>query len=656
MRQPYFLKKALYTLLKGQGRKVFFWQKICLQYNAAQYKVAVAALLMSSLLLHISLNLFKPLQATPIHPSSVAVPAIIGMAQAASTVVATSTSIISTFTTPDFTIPISVTIEAQSGPIPPVPYFATATPVPVGIYGSVRVALEQSVPSAYVASIERVLRETSSLNIGSWLRRPLRLVDDSSSATITIRATDAVDAYQTQALPLVTQYYAAVVPFDTVVDTISLDELMARWQGTSLEPLYVYEDAALGLESVLGVQRISTLSLEKWQELFENTPDAIGILPFEHLSPKYKVLAVDGVNPLDNQLAFGDYALAAALVVHGKGAENLIDLVQPSIGPQTNRNSTRLTSLLMTGVTAMSRGTAMMMEQKGYTFPAEVISDTLRAADITHISNEVPFLSDCVVNNSRNNLQLCSHFNYWAALEAVGTDVVGLSGNHVNDFGRAGARESLAFYRENGVAIYGSGLTIEEACAPLRWAHNENTFAFIAALAFEPSFAWATKTEPGACYYYAQQDAILETVAQLSQEVDIVAVELQYLETYNPFPTNQQVIEFRALRDAGADIVTGVQSHVPQAMEPYGDDDPGGAGMIAYGLGNLFFDQMWSWETRTELMARHAIYDGKLISTEILTAVLEDFAQPRWTTDEERAALLQRIFTAAPPRPELPPN
>jgi poly-gamma-glutamate synthesis protein (capsule biosynthesis protein) len=248
-------------------------------------------------------------------------------------------------------------------------------------------------------------------------------------------------------------------------------------------------------------------------------------------------------------------------------------------------------------------------------------------------------------------LILCSHTNYWATLEAVGTDIVGLSGNHVNDFGRDGARRSLTWYRDNEIPIYGSGMNIEEACAPLIWQHNGNTFAFIAALAFEPQLAWATEDQPGACYYYNNKQLLFDKIVELRPQVDIIAVELQYLETYNPFPTGQQVIEFRELRDMGVDIVTGVQSHVPQAMEPYAPTEDRNASIIVYGLGNLFFDQMWSWETRTELMARHTIYDGRLLSTEILTAVLEDYAQPRWTTPQERADLLRRIFDAAPARP-----
>ena len=56
---------------------------------------------------------------------------------------------------------------------------------------------------------------------------------------------------------------------------------------------------------------------------------------------------------------------------------------------------------------------------------------------------------------------------------------------------------------------------------------------------------------------------------------------------------------------------------------------------------------MWSWATRTGLIVRHTIYDGRVISTEVLTTVLEDFAQPRWATEEERRAILERVFAAS---------
>lgn len=521
-----------------------------------------------------------------------------------------------------------------------------ALPETEQIDGPVTIALATSLPDAYAKPLLNFLLQIPFVVTSSG-EQPLVVLDQPDLA----RAQIVYGRLDAQAQPLAERYYAVVAPFATVTDDISMNELQQRWQGFDQRPLFVTTDAAPLLESLWGATASQAVASAELLNRLENNPEALGIVAFDRLDPRFKVLTVDGVNVLDNHLDPTTYPLVFAVNIKGVGASLLASLLRPVLTPFTNRDPNQLTTLLMTGVTAMSRGTAAHMERAGVLSPAQIISATFAAADITHISNEIPFLDDCVVNNTLNNLVLCSHTSYWATLEAVGTDIVGLSGNHVNDFGRGGARRSLQFYKDNNIPIYGSGLTIEEACAPLQWEDHGNTFAFFAVLAFGPESAWVTDTEPGACYYYDRKAEILDAVRKAAKEVDIVAVELQYVETYAPYPTAEQVVEFRELREAGADIVTGVQSHVPQAMEPYGAADPGGPGMIVYGLGNLFFDQMWSWETRTELYARHTIYQGHVLSTEILTGVLEDFAQPRWATPAERADLLTNIFTAAPPRP-----
>jgi hypothetical protein len=47
---------------------------------------------------------------------------------------------------------------------------------------------------------------------------------------------------------------------------------------------------------------------------------------------------------------------------------------------------------------------------------------------------------------------------------------------------------------------------------------------------------------------------------------------------------------------------------------------------------------------RWEFMDRHVIYDNRYISTELLTAMLEDYARPRPMTPDERAAFLTAYF------------
>ena len=67
---------------------------------------------------------------------------------------------------------------------------------------------------------------------------------------------------------------------------------------------------------------------------------------------------------------------------------------------------------------------------------------------------------------------------------------------------------------------------------------------------------------------------------------------------------------------------------------------------IHYGLGNLFFDQMDIPVpgTRREFVDRHIFYDGRHIQTDLLTALLEDYARPRPMTQEERDQFLTDIF------------
>ena len=544
--------------------------------------------------------------------------------------------------------PVATQPPTPSPTTEPAPLLPEPTPTVETISGPVTAGIDPAVPEEWAAPLLAALNAMPQLQTPGG-PQPLNVVDGANSAPAQILLAPGPQASH----PLANRVLAAVAPFATIRDDVTADELQGRWRGEAeAGALYVSTEAARWLEGMWGMRAsaVETVTAAEMALRLQSLPGSLGIVAFEELDPTLKALTVDGANVLSNQFDPSQYPLAVTLSTEGVGSSLLAPLLEGTVQPSTNRDDGKLTQLIMTGVTAMSRVTALRQDQKGYDYPALVISDVFAAADITHISNEVPFLDDCVADPTENNLILCSDTDYWAALAAMGTDIVGLSGNHVNDFGRDGARRSLQWYRDNQIPIYGSGMNVDEACAPLLWEDHGNTFAFVAALAFDPPGAWASADQPGACYYYDNKDRILAMVRELATQVDVVAIELQHQETYEPYPIPLQVAEFRELREAGAGIVTGVMSHVPQAQEPYGPQDTGGNGFISYGLGNLFFDQMWSWETRTELATRHAIYDGKLINTEILTMVLEDFAQPRWATPEERADILGRIFAAAPQR------
>ena len=210
--------------------------------------------------------------------------------------------------------------------------------------------------------------------------------------------------------PLTVRVQAAVAPFATIRDDVPSAELQQRWRTPAAGALFVTEEAARWLSGIWGAKSgaVEVVSAAEMDNRLERTPGSLGLVAFEQLDPRMKALTVDGVNVLSNAFQASTYPLAVTLSVEGTGSSLLAPLLQGAVQPVTNRDASKLTQLIMTGVTAMSRVTALRMDEKGYDYPARVISDVFSAADITHISNEVPFLDDCVANPTENNLTLCS--------------------------------------------------------------------------------------------------------------------------------------------------------------------------------------------------------------------------------------------------------
>jgi poly-gamma-glutamate synthesis protein (capsule biosynthesis protein) len=301
-----------------------------------------------------------------------------------------------------------------------------------------------------------------------------------------------------------------------------------------------------------------------------------------------------------------------------------------------------MTTVILTGVTALVRATAYTMETKGVTYPANDIRELMRAADITHISNEIPFFTGCdFPNPSRSKLVFCSDPKYIELLQDVGTDVVELTGNHFADYGAAAMLETLDIYNRNDIPYYGGGADLEDALKPALLSHNGNQIAFIGCnpvdLGRPPV---ATENKPGAapCSHSYQ----VNTIEDLDELGYVVIATFQHFEYYSPEARPNQLEDFRRVADAGATIVSGSQAHFAQVMEFYDGS------FIHYGLGNLFFDQMgdipYHPGIRREFIDRYTIYNGKLISVELLTAMLVDHSRPRLMTPEERASFLNEYF------------
>ena len=485
--------------------------------------------------------------------------------------------------------------------------------------------------------------------------------------------------------------YALVAPFPTIMDDLSSEDFQDLWFGgwewdefSSLNVQFnqlsedEYEQLRAELLSELPFSRlyvpetIAGVMRNFWGypdetlvKIVETIPDpdtlweerAWAIIPFDNLHPKLKVISIDGESPLFKDFQPSDYPLNIQyqlikeqrldLSFNSQDLDTIISAIET-----TNRDPDKMTSLIMTGVTALVRATAYRMEMYGVQYPGEEIAHWLREADITHISNEVSFYEDCPFPDPHNRmLFFCSNPDYIELFKFVGADIIELTGNHNNDslyvYGEDVVPFTLDLYEQYDMKTYGGGRNLEEAKTPAIMTHNGNQIAFIGCNAPGPVFAWATDEHGGAapCGDYQW---MIDKIKQLRMEGILPIATLQYYEDYYNHPESHHIRDFNPLAEAGAVIVNGSQAHRPKGMA-FED-----GAFVDYGLGNLFFDQMGVTvdgkniqQTSWEIIQRHTIYDGRLLSTELLTAKLQDYAQPRPMTDRERAVFLEELFSAS---------
>ncbi|HEX5807056.1 MAG TPA: CapA family protein [Anaerolineales bacterium] len=459
--------------------------------------------------------------------------------------------------------------------------------------------------------------------------------------------------------------YALVAPFPTVIDGVTFDELSLAWQeGTALppftgRPLLMEGSTLAAFTAMWGEPAAGAVRVVPADQLLDTVwseSPAWAIVPFEALEPEWKVLAIDGQSPVRKDFDLSTYPLVVPFTLQTSTSLQSLRL------PSSNYDPSRLTTVIMTGVTALVRATAFTMELKGSTYPGENIRDLMREADIAHVSNEIPFFTDCTFPKPNQvALVFCSDPKYMDLLIDIGADVIELTGNHFADRGGAGMRETIELYNKNKLPYFGGGLDLQDSLEPALFEVNGNKIAFIGCNKPDVNrFPVATDFQPGAapCDF----EYLTRKINQLKAEGYVVISTFQWNESYDSRPSPQQIADFRLMAESGASIVSGSQAHYAQMMEFHKE------AFIHYGLGNLFFDQMGDQDwmprgIRREFLDRYVIYNGKLVNVELITAMLEDYARPRLMTEHERAGFLQEYFyysgwvpLSATPTPTVTPT
>lgn len=368
--------------------------------------------------------------------------------------------------------------------------------------------------------------------------------------------------------------------------------------------------------------------------------DLISIL---ELTSEQKLLAIDGEYYLDtlNSGAFFEY-----LTFSGDAADvvKITTLLEEHL-PQFPTKDTLLT-FAQTGVTALSRGMNAKLKQVGNaSYFAANIGEYLSSFDLTHTSNESSF------SNLATDRNICSAPGMIDTLTAIGLDIVELTGNHNQDCGNDAALGTLQTYAELGIQTVGGGANATLAAEPLLLSQKGTG---ITMLGYNLSTGGYTLgNTPGANFYTTEKARA--DIAAAKERGDIVIVDVQYYECnnydnaadsricdYANSAAGDQIGLFREIIDLGADVVVGTSAHQPQTYERYGD------GVIYYGLGNLFFDQIWWPGTTRSLILVHYFWNGKLIQTRIVPTIYDSTMQTMLMDSASAEAFLERLNQARP--------
>jgi hypothetical protein len=186
--------------------------------------------------------------------------------------------------------------------------------------------------------------------------------------------------------------YVPVVGFGVTTDNVQVSSIEEYWRGNTAalasltqsgQPPILITTAPilLWLTEILGPPAkdvtIETAAPEAVSPTIYARGAAWGLLPFQRLDKTLKALKVDGLDLFDRALPVEQYRLSEVFGLIGDPAlvnETAAAILSTGLWMSTNRDPAKLSIVIMTGVTALTRATAYQMEVNGITLPVRDIA------------------------------------------------------------------------------------------------------------------------------------------------------------------------------------------------------------------------------------------------------------------------------------------
>jgi poly-gamma-glutamate synthesis protein (capsule biosynthesis protein) len=454
-----------------------------------------------------------------------------------------------------------------------------------------------------------------------------------------------------------------VTGFWSTERTITRRALAAAVAGRSAHPRQIFVSAVdlASLVAALGVAagpNVRALPPAKVRAALAKTPNALGLLRAEDVTPDVRALAVDGV-ALFGEKRIRDLAAWSLLVAEpaaaalstfepaslwtlAAGGDVMLDREPYRLAVLQGRGTdypwdggtATITARLCCG----APGQALVTGRR--TGNAGAVRALLRGADVTLVNLEGPAPDDHAYHPDGYVFTMDPAL--LAGLDRAGIDVVSLANNHILNAGAVGVTQTIRRLDNLGIAHAGAG---RNAAAARRPAWQEAAGLRIAVLAYNGVAPRrnATRTSAGAAplVLAAMRDDIR---AARRAGADVVVVVPHWGREYTDAASAEQRRLAAALVHAGADVILGSHSHWAGPLELVDGR------LVVHSLGDLVFDLQHDARTQQGLIAELTFVGARLAQVDLHPTLILDASQPSLLDSEGGGDALLRSIRAGSAR------
>lgn len=272
-------------------------------------------------------------------------------------------------------------------------------------------------------------------------------------------------------------------------------------------------------------------------------------------------------------------------------------------------------TISLTGDIMLSRGVQRYLEEYGYDYPYEDVSELFLQDDLT-IGN-----LECPITDNGNNANKAKRFLFKAdkdnaaALKRAGFDCLNLANNHTMDYMSSGLHDTMACLDEQGLAYVGAS---ENAALKKPYIFEKHGIR-VGVLAYSalPAEGYFFNKDKPTIQYISTMDfsGMEEDIAEA--ECDFLIIYFHWGIEYQPYKSDTQELIAKKAIDSGADFVVGAHPHVLQEPELYKDK------YIYYSLGNFIFDKQIPPGTDETMILQLTLDHQGLVSVKEIPAVIK---------------------------------